>query len=303
MAASCRRSPRAPMSNASTALIEEALAEAGLALGELDAIAATAGPGLIGGVMVGLIAGQGAGAGARQAADRDQPSRRPCADARGWPSEVDFPYLLLLVSGGHCQLLTVRGRRRLSRGSARRSTTRSAKRSTRPPSCSASAFPAGRRSSGWRKAAMRSASPCRGRWRRSRAATSPSPASRPRCGRPSRSSSRTIRAQRRYLRLVPARRRRRFGRPLRQRAARRAVADAGRRRRCGRQPLPARPAGRRCRRHGVRLVAPPVKLCTDNGAMIAWAGVERLRLGRTDALDFGRGRAGRSTRRPSAVRV
>mgnify|MGYP003341818128 FL=1 len=39
-------------------------------------------------------------------------------------------------------------------------------------------------------------------------------------------------------------------------------------------------------RHGARLVAPPVKLCTDNGAMIAWAGLERLRLGRTDGLDF-----------------
>ena len=38
--------------------------------------------------------------------------------------------------------------------------------------------------------------------------------------------------------------------------------------------------------HGARLVAPPVKLCTDNGAMIAWAGLERLRLGRTDTLDF-----------------
>jgi N6-L-threonylcarbamoyladenine synthase len=40
------------------------------------------------------------------------------------------------------------------------------------------------------------------------------------------------------------------------------------------------------RQHGARLVAPPVKLCTDNGAMIAWAGIERLRLGWTDALDF-----------------
>jgi N6-L-threonylcarbamoyladenine synthase len=39
-------------------------------------------------------------------------------------------------------------------------------------------------------------------------------------------------------------------------------------------------------RNGARLVAPPVKLCTDNGAMIAWAGIERLRLGWTDALDF-----------------
>ena len=35
-----------------------------------------------------------------------------------------------------------------------------------------------------------------------------------------------------------------------------------------------------------RFVAPPVKLCTDNGAMIAWAGLERLRLGHTDSLDF-----------------
>ena len=34
------------------------------------------------------------------------------------------------------------------------------------------------------------------------------------------------------------------------------------------------------------LVAPPPQLCTDNGAMIAWAGAERLALGLTDSLDF-----------------
>jgi tRNA N6-adenosine threonylcarbamoyltransferase len=37
---------------------------------------------------------------------------------------------------------------------------------------------------------------------------------------------------------------------------------------------------------GLRLVAPPVRLCTDNAAMIAWAGIERLQRGLTDGLDF-----------------
>jgi N6-L-threonylcarbamoyladenine synthase len=38
--------------------------------------------------------------------------------------------------------------------------------------------------------------------------------------------------------------------------------------------------------NGTSLVAPPPALCTDNGAMIAWAGAERLALGLTDPLDF-----------------
>lgn len=38
--------------------------------------------------------------------------------------------------------------------------------------------------------------------------------------------------------------------------------------------------------YGMRLVVPPGALCTDNAAMIAWAGIERLRLGFTDPMDF-----------------
>jgi N6-L-threonylcarbamoyladenine synthase len=38
--------------------------------------------------------------------------------------------------------------------------------------------------------------------------------------------------------------------------------------------------------HGFALVAPPVRLCTDNAVMVAWAGVERLRIGLVDELDF-----------------
>jgi len=40
-----------------------------------------------------------------------------------------------------------------------------------------------------------------------------------------------------------------------------------------------------CAQSGLQLVAPPIKLCTDNGAMIAWAGIERLRAGLSDELD------------------
>jgi len=36
---------------------------------------------------------------------------------------------------------------------------------------------------------------------------------------------------------------------------------------------------------GVPMVAPPVRLCTDNAVMVAWAGIERLRLGLADPLD------------------
>lgn len=89
-------------------LVRRALDEAGVGFEGLDGVAATAGPGLIGGVMVGLMAG------------------KAIALARGLPlvavnhleghalsprlaGPVAFPYLLLLVSGGHSQLLAVEG--------------------------------------------------------------------------------------------------------------------------------------------------------------------------------------------------
>jgi N6-L-threonylcarbamoyladenine synthase len=39
-------------------------------------------------------------------------------------------------------------------------------------------------------------------------------------------------------------------------------------------------------KNALTLVAPPINLCTDNAAMIAWAGIERFRLGLVDNLDF-----------------
>jgi N6-L-threonylcarbamoyladenine synthase len=90
-------------------LIEGVFADSGKSFDDIDAIAATAGPGLIGGVMVGLV------------------TAKALCHARGKPllainhleghalsprlvaPDLAFPYLLLLVSGGHCQLIMVEG--------------------------------------------------------------------------------------------------------------------------------------------------------------------------------------------------
>jgi N6-L-threonylcarbamoyladenine synthase len=96
------------------AVIRAAMTKADLGFGDQDAVAATAGPGLVGGVMVGLSAG------------------KAIALARGLPliavnhleghalsarlaADVAYPYLLLLISGGHCQLLDVEGVGRCTR--------------------------------------------------------------------------------------------------------------------------------------------------------------------------------------------
>lgn len=90
------------------AVAAQAMSDAGLAYGDLSGVAATAGPGLVGGVMVGLSFG------------------KAVALARGLPlvavnhleghavsarlaADIPYPFLLLLVSGGHCQLLSVEG--------------------------------------------------------------------------------------------------------------------------------------------------------------------------------------------------
>ena len=90
-------------------LIEQALAEAGIELAEVDAIAATAGPGLIGGVIVGLVTAKGlALASGRPLIAVNHLEGHALSPMLADP-ELAFPYLLLLVSGGHCQLLLVSG--------------------------------------------------------------------------------------------------------------------------------------------------------------------------------------------------
>jgi N6-L-threonylcarbamoyladenine synthase len=89
-------------------IIETALSEAKLRLADVDAIAATAGPGLIGGVMVGLTTAKALAlaAGKRLVAVNHLEAHALTARLT---DGVDFPFLLLLISGGHCQLLAVAG--------------------------------------------------------------------------------------------------------------------------------------------------------------------------------------------------
>ncbi len=86
------------------AIIEEALTQANLRLADIDAVAATAGPGLIGGVMVGLTTAKALALACGKPLIAVNHLEAHALSAR-LTDGVAFPFLLLLISGGHCQLL------------------------------------------------------------------------------------------------------------------------------------------------------------------------------------------------------
>lgn len=94
--------------------VEQALADAGLGLRDMDAVAVTAGPGLIGGVLSGVMCAKGLAAGA----GLPLVGVNHLAGHALTPRLTDglaFPYLMLLVSGGHCQFLLVEAVDRFTR--------------------------------------------------------------------------------------------------------------------------------------------------------------------------------------------
>ena len=89
-------------------LVREALTQANVSLSDLDGIAATCGPGLIGGVMVGAMTSKALAAVTRKPWVAVNHLEAHALTVR-LSDDVPFPYLLLLVSGGHCQLVLAQG--------------------------------------------------------------------------------------------------------------------------------------------------------------------------------------------------
>ncbi len=89
-------------------LIRRTMAEANKNFSDLDAVAATTGPGLVGGLMVGVMTAKAIAAASGKPFIAVNHLEGHALTAR-LVEEISFPYLLLLMSGGHCQLLATYG--------------------------------------------------------------------------------------------------------------------------------------------------------------------------------------------------
>ena len=270
-------------------LVDRALQEAGVGFDALDGVAATGGPGLIGGVLVGMMTAKAI------ALVHDLPlvavnHLEGHALTARLTDGVPFPYLLLLVSGGHCQLLAVKGPGVYRRygttldDAAGEAFDKTAKLLGLPYPGGPAVEEASRRGDPKRFAFPR---PMRGR---------------PGCDFSfsglKTAVARTVRSaelDRQFVADAAASFQTAVGEALEDRtrnAIRRFKSEEPE----GTTLVVA--GGVAANGHlreklltlateeGLQFVAPPPALCTDNAAMIAWAGIERLRLNMTDTLAF-----------------
>lgn len=276
--------------------VEAALAQANVGLSDIDGVAVTAGPGLIGGVMAGVMCAKGIAAGA----GLPLVGVNHLAGHALTPRLTDglaFPYLMLLVSGGHCQFLLVSGPEDFTRlgGTIDDAPGEAFDKAARALGLGG---PNGEPGGPAIEAEAAGGDPCR--------IAFPRPLlDRPGCdlsfsglktallrardgvvadrGGLTRADRADLCAgfQAAIVEVLAEKSRRALALP--QTAGLRAFAVAG--------GVAANKAIRSALADvaaaaGVAFVAPPLRLCTDNGAMIAWAGIERFRAGHHDGLDL-----------------
>jgi N6-L-threonylcarbamoyladenine synthase len=264
-------------------LIKDTLADAGCGLDAVDAIAATAGPGLIGGVMVGLVTGKAMAMAAGKPLIAINHLEGHALSPRLSDPALEFPYGLLLVSGGHCQILRVDGVGRFRRlattiddalGEAFDKTAKilglgypggpAVERLAREGDAGVVPLPRpllGSKEPHFSFAGLKSAvlrAKESGQYRDADIAAAFQQAA---IDCLVDRLERAFDAMRGITALVVA------GGVAANQAIRGAL-----------ETLAAR--------NGLPFIAPPLALCTDNAAMIAWAGAERFAMGQSDPLDF-----------------
>jgi N6-L-threonylcarbamoyladenine synthase len=271
------------------AIVEAALSDAGVTLADVDAIAATAGPGLVGGLIVGLMTAKALAAASGKPLQAINHLEGHALTAR-LTDGLAFPYLLLLVSGGHTQIVLVRGVGHYERWGTTiddalgEAFDKTAKLIGLPYPGGPNVEQAARNGNPRRFDFPR---PLKGEPRLDfsfsglktavrQAATAIAPLSEKDvadiCASFQAAITDTLddrvgRSLARFRSEFPD-------------IAQPSLVVAG--------GVAANAKIRRtleglCARHGFAFVAPPLALCTDNAAMIAWAGLERLREGMTDA--------------------
>ena len=266
-------------------IVEAALTEAGTTLDDVDAVAATAGPGLIGGLLVGLMTAKAIAAAAGKPLIAVNHLEGHALSAR-LIGEVEFPYLILLVSGGHTQILLVEGPGRYERWASTiddaigEAFDKTAKLLGLP-------YPGGpnveRVARGGDARRFDFPHPLKGEARPDfsfsglktavrQAATAIAPLSDQDVADIAASFQRAI-VETLADRVARSLERFRVEHPNAE-APTLVVAGGV----AANGPIRAALLDL-CERHGFAFLAPPAALCTDNAAMIAWAGIERLRAG------------------------
>ncbi|OWK28394.1 tRNA (adenosine(37)-N6)-threonylcarbamoyltransferase complex transferase subunit TsaD [Sphingomonas dokdonensis] len=261
-------------------LVEAALADAGLRLADVDAVAATAGPGLIGGVMVGLVTGKALAHAVGKPLVAVNHLEGHALSPRLSDPDLAFPYLLLLVSGGHCQLLLVEGVGRYRRlattidDAAGEAFDKTAKLLglgfPGGPAVERAALAGNPRAVPLPRPLLRSPEP------HFSFAGLKAAVARVVGDYPPEDIAASFQAA--VVDCLIDRTRRALARA--EGATALVVAGGVAANSAVRGALSTLAAD-----HGLRFVAPPLWLCTDNAAMIAWAGAERFAAGLTDPLD------------------